>query len=113
MAGNIGLGFAIPSDLAHNVMEQLLKGGVRRGALGIDSQNVDERIARGLGLKKARGAVVTRVYPGSAAAAAGLREGDVILAANGQRIDDSDALRNFQGLQPVDSKVSLLSLIHI
>lgn len=107
MAGNIGLGFAIPSDLAHNVMEQLLKGGVRRGALGIDSQNVDERIARGLGLKEARGAVVTRVYPGSAAAAAGLREGDVILAANGQRIDDSDALRNFQGLQPVDSKVSL------
>ncbi|MBW8850307.1 MAG: trypsin-like peptidase domain-containing protein [Xanthomonadales bacterium] len=107
MAGNIGLGFAIPSDLAHNVMEQLLKGGVRRGALGIDSQNVDERIARGLGLKEARGAVVTRVYPGSSAAAAGLREGDVILAANGQRIDDSDALRNFQGLQPVDSKVSL------
>ena len=106
-AGNIGLGFAIPSDLAHNVMEQLLKGGVRRGALGIDSQDVDERIARGLGLKEARGAVVTRVYPGSAAAAAGLREGDVILAANGQRIDDSDALRNFQGLQPVDSKVSL------
>ena len=107
MAGNIGLGFAIPSDLAHSVMEQLLKGGVRRGALGIDSQDVDERIARGLGLKEARGAVVTRVYPGSAAAAAGLREGDVILAANGQRIDDSDALRNFQGLQPVDSKVSL------
>jgi len=108
MAGNIGLGFAIPSDLAHNVMEQLLKGGtVRRGALGIDSQDVDERIARGLGLKEARGAVVTRVYPGSAAATAGLREGDVILAANGQRIDNSDGLRNFQGLQPVDSRVSL------
>ena len=107
MAGNIGLGFAIPSDLAHRVMEQLLSGGVRRGALGIDSQDVDARIAQGLGLSEARGAVVTRVYPGSAAATAGLREGDVILSANGQRIDNSDGLRNFQGLQPVDSKVSL------
>ena len=109
MAGNIGLGFAIPSDLARSVMEQLLanNGVVRRGALGIDSQDVDPRIAQGLGLSEARGAVVTRVYPGSAAAAAGLREGDVILGANGQRIDNSDALRNFQGLQPVNTKVSL------
>ncbi len=107
-AGNIGLGFAIPIDLARNVMAQLLDGGaVRRGSLGIDTQNVDAQIAQGLRLDEARGAVVTRVYPGSSAAAAGLKVGDVILSANGQRVDDSASLRNFQGLQPVDSKVSL------
>ena len=107
-AGNIGLGFAIPTSLARNIMEQLLAGGaVRRGTLGIDSQDVDADIARALGLDQARGAVITRVYPGSSAATAGLRVGDVILAANGQRVDDSASLRNFQGLQPVDAKVSL------
>jgi S1-C subfamily serine protease len=68
---------------------------------------VDERVARGLGLDLPRGALVTRVYPGSAAAEAGLQPGDVVLAANGQRIDGADALRNFQGLQPVDSAVAL------
>ncbi|HET6435115.1 MAG TPA: trypsin-like peptidase domain-containing protein, partial [Xanthomonadaceae bacterium] len=84
MAGNIGLGFAIPSNLAGDVMRQLLATGeVHRGSLGVDSQDVDARIAAGLGLGEARGAVVTRVYADSAAAAAGLQPGDVILAANG------------------------------
>jgi Do/DeqQ family serine protease len=108
MAGNIGLGFAIPSNLAGDVMRQLVSTGeVHRGSLGIDTQDVDARIAGGLGLDDARGAVVTRVYPGSAAAAAGVQVGDVILAANGQRIDDRDTLRNFEGLQGVGSKIAL------
>jgi serine protease DegQ len=51
--------------------------------------------------------VVTRVYPGSAGAAAGLKVGDVILAANGQRIDNAEALRNFQGLQAANARVAL------
>ncbi|MHC9086713.1 Do family serine endopeptidase [Luteimonas sp. RIT-PG2_3] len=107
-AGNIGLGFAIPVSLASNVMRQLeTTGEVRRGTLGIDTQTVDARIAQGLGLDVPRGAVVTRVHGNSGAAAAGLRTSDVIVAANGQRIDNSDALRNFQGLQPVDSTVTL------
>ena len=107
-AGNIGLGFAIPSNLANGIKDQLLAGGVvRRGTLGIDSQDVDARIARGLGLDEARGTVVTRVHPGSAAAAAGLRVGDVILAANGQPIRDAEALRNFQGLQAPNARISL------
>ncbi|TDK24389.1 trypsin-like serine protease [Luteimonas aestuarii] len=107
MAGNIGLGFAIPIDLARNVMQQLLDTGeVRRGTLGVDTQTVDARIAEGLGLPATtRGAVVTRVYGGGAQS--GLRTGDVVTAANGQRIDSSDALRNFQGLQPLDSAVTL------
>src|SRR3546814_1450098 len=61
MAGNIGLGFAIPSDLAASVMQQLVNGGVvRRGPLGVETQDVDERIARSLGLDSARGAVAPR-----------------------------------------------------
>ena len=108
MAGNIGLGFAIPSNLASSIKDQLLAGGVvRRGTLGIDTQDLDARIARGLGLDETRGVVVTRVYPGSAGAAAGLKVGDVILAANGQHIDNAEALRNFQGLQAVDTRVAL------
>ncbi len=106
-AGNIGLGFAIPTSLARDVMQQLVTTGeVRRGTLGVDTQTVDARIAAGLGLgADTRGAVVTRVY--GTAGASGLRTGDVIVAANGQRIDSSDALRNFQGLQPLDSTVTL------
>src|SRR4249919_1892840 len=101
MAGNIGLGFAIPADIARNIMGQLIanKGVVRRGTLGVETQDVDAKLAQALGLAEARGAAVTRVFPDSAAAVAGLRTGDVIVAANGQRIDDSEALRNFPGLQ--------------
>jgi Do/DeqQ family serine protease len=108
MAGNIGLGFAIPSNLASNIKDQLLVGGVvRRGTLGIDTQDVDARIAGVLKLGEPRGAVVTRVYPGSAGAAAGLQPGDVILAANGEQIANAEALRNFQGLQPANARVLL------
>ncbi len=108
MAGNIGLGFAIPSNLASSIKDQLLAGGVvRRGTLGIDTQDVDARIARALGLVEPRGAVVTRVYPGSSAAGAGLKVGDVILAANGQQIVNAEALRNFQGLQAVNARIAL------
>ncbi|WP_368565237.1 Do family serine endopeptidase [Pseudoxanthomonas sp. UTMC 1351] len=108
MAGNIGLGFAIPINMARNIKDQLVSTGeVRRGTLGIESQDIDERLAKGLGLENARGALVTRVYPGSAAAAAGLQSGDVVLAANGQRIDNSPSLHNFEGLQDVGSRITL------
>ncbi|MGJ4731091.1 Do family serine endopeptidase, partial [Luteimonas sp. SDU101] len=107
-AGNIGLGFAIPVDLARNIMQQLASTGtVQRGTLGIDTQAVDARLAAGLRLEDARGVVVTRLHGGSSAAAAGLRTGDVIVSANGQRIDDPVALRNLQGLQPLDAPMTL------
>lgn len=108
MAGNIGLGFAIPINLARNIKDQLVATGeVRRGTLGIETQDVNDRLAKGLGLDTPRGALITRVYPGSAAAAAGLQSGDVVLAANGQRVDNSQALHNFEGLQDVGSRISM------
>ncbi len=107
-AGNIGLGFAIPVDLARNVMQQLAStGSVQRGTLGIETQAVDARLAAALGLDAPRGVVVTRLHGGSSAAAAGLRTGDVIVSANGQRMDDPVALRNLQGLQPLDAPMTL------
>ncbi|MCF7221452.1 trypsin-like peptidase domain-containing protein [Marilutibacter chinensis] len=109
MAGNIGLSFAIPTGLARSIMDQLIAndGVVIRGAFGVETQPVTRQIAQGLGLDDARGALVNRVYSGSAAAAAGIQVGDVIVAADGQRIDGPDALRNFEGLQPVGSRVAL------
>ena len=109
MAGNIGLGFAIPSNLARSIMQQLLAndGVVRRGTLGIEAQAIDARTAETLGLSAPRGAVVTHVHPGSAAAEAGLAPGDVVLTANGERIDGPAALHNFEGLQPIGSRVVL------
>lgn len=109
MAGNIGLGFAIPTSLARNIMGQLIanNGVVIRGTLGLESQDVDARLAQALGMDEARGAVVTQVFSGSAAAAAGLKVGDVILAANGERIDGEDELRNFEGLQAVGGRIAL------
>ncbi|MFC0676671.1 Do family serine endopeptidase [Lysobacter korlensis] len=107
-AGNIGLGFAIPSNLANDVMRQIVATGeVRRGTLGLESQHVDPQLAKALGVTDPRGAVVTRVYAGSAAQAAGLEVGDVIVGANGQRIDTPDALRNFEGLQGIGRAVRL------
>lgn len=109
MAGNIGLGFAIPANLARNIKDQLIanNGVVRRGTLGLEAQDVTPQLAAALKLDEPRGALVSRVFGGSAAAAAGLKPGDVILSANGQRIDNRDALRNFEGLQAIGSKIAL------
>ncbi len=106
--GNVGIGFAIPSMLAADVMRQLLKfGAVRRGSLGVDSQDVDEELAPLLGLQSPRGALVTQVSAGSAAATAGLKTGDVIVALNDKRIATSADLVNTEALLPVGKQVFL------
>ncbi|HAL21290.1 MAG TPA: heat-shock protein, partial [Stenotrophomonas sp.] len=108
MAGNIGLGLAIPSNLARSVVDQLVKHGVVvRGTLGIESQNLSAQIAQGLGLGETRGALVTRVLAGSAGASAGLKPGDVVVSANGQRVDSAEALHNVEGLAAVGSVLTL------
>jgi serine protease DegQ len=106
--GNVGIGFAIPSMLASDVMSQLLKfGAVRRGSLGVDAQDVDEQMAPLLGLTSPRGAVVTSVQPGSPAATSGLKAGDVIVALNERRIATSADLVNTEALLPVGKQVFL------
>jgi serine protease DegQ len=102
-AGNIGLGFAIPSNLAKEIMRQLMAyGEVRRGSLGVETETVQAQNA-----PFARGAMVSRVYRGSPAEVAGIKNGDVIVAANKQRIDSSDALSNLEGLLPLGIPVNL------
>jgi serine protease Do len=93
--GNIGIGFAIPVNMAGHVMEQLrTKGKVTRAQLGVNVQQVTPEMAQSLGLKSSGGAIVSSVTPGSAADRAGLKQGDVILAFNGVQIHDFNALRN-------------------
>jgi serine protease DegQ len=107
--GNVGIGFAIPSNLITQVMAQLIAHGkVVRGSLGVQTQDITPRIAQLLGLKDGiQGVVVTRVAPGSAAASAGLAPGDVLQAIDGKTLHDSDDLRNAEGLLPLGSKVTL------
>lgn len=93
--GNIGIGFSIPSNMAKSVMEQLVQNGkVRRGMLGINIQNINEDLAKGLGLKETKGVLVSNVKTGGAAEKAGLKRGDVITSINGETVEDSNVLRN-------------------
>jgi len=92
---NIGIGFAIPSNMARHVMDDLKKDGrVRRAQLGIEVQPVTSDLADSLGLKKVTGAIVGKVTPDGAADRAGLKRGDVILSFNGQPVSDINSLRN-------------------
>src|SRR5262249_23694251 len=93
--GNIGIGFAIPSRMAENVMGQLESTGrVQRGQLGVAVQAVTSEMAESLGLKEVRGAVVSEVSPGSPAEKAGVKRGDVIVSVDGVNVDDGNTLRN-------------------
>lgn len=93
--GNIGIGFSIPSNMAKNVMDQLLASGkVRRGLLGVNIQTVTGDTARALDLPDGSGVLVSNVRPGSSAEKAGVKRGDIITAVNGEKIDDGNVLRN-------------------
>jgi serine protease Do len=92
--GNIGIGFSIPSNMAKPVMEQLLKDGrVRRGKLGVNIQPLTDDLAKIFNLKETSGALVSNVQSGSSAEKAGIKRDDVITAINGDKIEDSSALR--------------------
>lgn len=93
--GSIGIGFAIPSNMARDVLDQLVKNGkVTRGHLGVTVQPVTEDIAASLRLNNAKGVIVSQVQAGSAAERAGLKRSDVILALNGNLVTDANSFRN-------------------
>jgi serine protease Do/serine protease DegQ len=106
--GNIGIGFAIPVNMARSVMEQLIKfGSVKRGQLGVSMYTVTPDIAHSLGLNSAVGALVSQVVEGSPAEKAGIRTGDVITSVNGQPVKSNSELRNSIGLRRVGDKVDI------
>ncbi len=92
--GSIGIGFAIPSNMARAVMDQLIKNGkVRRGMMGVTIQPISADLAASLNLPTTRGAIVSSVQAGSPAEKAGIKRGDIITAINDQQIADSNNLR--------------------
>jgi Do/DeqQ family serine protease len=106
--GNIGIGFAIPVNMARNVVDDLLKyQKVRRGLLGVGVQPITPDIAQSLGLATTQGALVTRVVEDSAAEKAGIKTGDVVTAVNGHPVKSDSQLRNAIGLMRVGDKVDV------
>lgn len=109
--GNIGIGFAIPVNMARSVMDQLIKfGSVKRGQLGVTIAPVTPDIAQALGIASNGGALITQVAKESAAARAGLQAGDVVTALNGRKVKSAAELRNAIGLLRVGDKVQVALL---
>jgi Do/DeqQ family serine protease len=93
--GSIGIGFAIPSNMARTVMDTLARTGrVRRGQLGITVQKVTSEVVEKLKLREQRGILVAQVQPGSAADRAGIRQGDIVTAFNGTTVNEPNVFRN-------------------
>ena len=106
--GNMGIGFAIPSNMAKGVMDSLVKTGkVVRGYLGVSIQDVNAEIAKQFGLDKAQGALVSDVVAGSPADKAGIKTGDVILRYDGKDIENSTMLRHRVAETPVGKNAEL------
>jgi serine protease Do len=100
--GNVGLGFAIPAELAKPVVDQLkVSGSVKRGYLGVAIQRLSTDIAAGLGLPKEKGEIVASVEPNGPAARAGIRQGDVILSVNGRDVDYDNSLSYLVATTPI------------
>jgi len=107
--GNIGIGFAIPMNMARDVMNQLIENGnVQRGRLGAQAQDLTPDLAQAFNLKpQTQGAVVVKVIPHSPAHNAGLQLGDVVRMLNGRRVDGADDLHNAIGLLRVGTVVTM------
>ncbi len=109
--GNVGIGFAIPVEMVRTVVDQILEHGeVRRGLFGLGVQDLTPELSQALGAEAERGAVVLSVEPDSAAAKAGLRPGDVIVAVDGRPVTGAAVLRNRIGLMRVGTQLELTLL---
>jgi serine protease Do len=106
--GNQGIGFAIPANMARNVMEQIVDHGkVTRAYLGIVPQDVTPEMAKEFRAKDARGALVADVSSGSPAQKSGIERGDIILDVNGKPVTNSNDLRMTISMMPPDSEANL------
>lgn len=106
--GSIGLGFAIPSNMARTVVEQLINSGrVRRGQLGVTALKIPSEEATRMGVTQGPGVVVYQVQSGSGADRAGLRAGDVLTALNGEAIADPNTFRNKIASTPPGTEITL------
>jgi serine protease Do/serine protease DegQ len=107
--GNIGIGFAIPVNIAKAIMEQILEfGEVRRGLLGVSISDFNAETAKAIGVEATQGALVQEIVPGSAAEKAGVEVGDVIVSVNGVTITDAADLRTTIGLKRSGETVKLI-----
>jgi len=106
--GNIGIGFAIPINMARDVMQQLIQHGeVKRGRLGVQAQDLTAELAKAFNIASAQGAVITQIEQGSPAQKAGVKVGDVITKANGRRIRSSIDMHNLVGMMRLGQAVEL------
>ncbi|MDE0510913.1 MAG: DegQ family serine endoprotease [Gammaproteobacteria bacterium] len=104
--GNIGIGFAIPINMALQIMEQLLDTGmVERGFIGVQVQDLNPDLAEAFGIRNQKGAVVNSVMPDSPAQEAGLQPGDIIISINSKQVKGAADVRNHIGLLPVGEEV--------
>jgi len=106
--GNVGIGFAIPSNMAMTIKESLIKHGeVRRGLLGVSTQDLTPELVNAFNLENKHGAAINRIESNSPAAKAGLEPGDIIVAINGKDIKNSHEIRNIIGLMQVGDEVKI------
>lgn len=106
--GNVGIGFAIPTNMARHSLEQILEHGeVKRGQLGIIIQDLTPDLAEAFDLEGSQGVVVSEVQPGSAADKAGIQQGDVIIEFDGKTMKSAAQLRNAVGLHRIGDKVKI------
>jgi serine protease Do len=111
--GNQGIGFAVPSSMARQVMDSLIKyKKVVRGWLGVSIQDITSDLAEEFGVKDLKGALVSGVLKGSPAEKAGIKQGDVILEYNGKVVDDTGHLRNMVSQTAIGSTVTVKLLRH-
>ena len=106
--GNIGIGFAIPINMARQVMDQLVTHGeIQRGRIGVQIQDMTPEFAEALGTTYQKGALVAQVLPGTPAEAAGIQRGDIVVEMNGEPVTGSADLRNKVGMLRVGDAVRL------
>ena len=106
--GNIGIGFAVPINMARRVMDQLVRyGEVKRGRIGVTIQDLTPDLAQAMNTTRTNGAVIARVEPGSSADLAGLKSGDLVVAVNGVPVKSGTQLRNTIGLTRIGEDVKL------